>query len=154
MDHYVSSCPSSRRECGIYGCKIQHHPLLHRIQYLAPLSSEDDEVFNWRRHQQARQDGVEAFIKCAVCQDPHDTRECPTCPVQEPGRIRRAMQNWICVKCNIGKYGYCPAGQMICGVNGCVQHHDTFFHPESDLLWERRKKRQLGRAPETSPGME
>ena len=137
VDHYVSSCPSSQRECGIYGCRIQHHPLLHRVQYLEPLSPEDDEVFNWPRHQHARQDGIETLNKCAVCQDQHDTRECPIWPIRGMDRINQAMQNWICMKCIRGEHGYCPAEQIVCGVNGCVQHHDPFFHPRTDQHWVR-----------------
>jgi hypothetical protein len=38
VEHYTAACPTARRECGIYGCRLPHHPLLHRIQYLEPLS--------------------------------------------------------------------------------------------------------------------
>jgi len=74
VEHYASICPSSRRECGVYGCQLNNHPLPHRLQYSEPFSSEDDSTFNRPRHQQARQDGAEQWDKCHMCQDQHDMR--------------------------------------------------------------------------------
>jgi len=128
VEHYTAVCPIARRECGIYGCRLPHHPLLHRIQYLEPLSPEDDNYCNWPRHQQARQDGTELVLKCTVCQDPHDTRDCPLWPLGGRARFQKAVEAWICVKCLRYEHAYCPAEQMICGVNGCNHHHDPFFH--------------------------
>lgn len=130
VEHYVSTCPNSRRECGIYGCRLNHHPLLHRVQYLTPLYPGDDEICNWARHQQARQDGIEKAVRCAVCQRSHETRECAAWPRTGPQRIVQAIQDWICVKCLRFEHTYCPAAQVICGINRCVQHHDPFFHQE------------------------
>src|SRR5574343_14358 len=138
VEHYISNCPYSLRECGVYGCKLQHHPLLHRLQYVEPLAPQDDETFNWPRHQQARQDGAEKFLKCAICQDQHDTKMCRAWRKSGGDKIHNAVKKWICVKCLRGEHGYCPAEQIICGVNRCVEHHDPFFHKEKprDLTWE------------------
>lgn len=140
VEHYVSNCPFSQRECGIYGCKMNHHPLLHRIQYLDPVSPQDDGLFNWQRHQQARQDDALEDYKCNLCQDSHDTTECRSWPEKGPDRILHAVQTWMCVKCLRGEHAYCPADQTVCGINRCIKHHNPFFHGERarDLSWEYR----------------
>jgi hypothetical protein len=128
VEHYTSFCPCSQRECGIYGCRLQHHPLLHRVQYLEPISAQDDQRCNWPRHQQSRQDDAVKDEDCVLCQDQHDTKECPLWPEESSDRITKAGLAYICTMCLRGEHSYCPAAQIICGVNRCVEHHDPFFH--------------------------
>lgn len=49
-------------------------------------------------------------------------------PASGSDRIAKAIQAYMCVKCLGGEHTYCPAAEIICGVNRCVQHHDPFFH--------------------------
>ena len=128
VEHYSASCLRGKKECGINGCRLPHHPLLHRIQYVEPLSHRDDAVFNWPRHQQARKDGAEENKHCTVCNDSHSTRACAFWPQGGFARIRQAMHNYVCTKCLGEEHQYCPAEEIICGIDGCAMHHDPFFH--------------------------
>jgi len=130
VEHYSAYCLRDKKECGINGCRLPHHPLLHRVQYVEPLSHRDDVAFNCPRHQQARKDGVVKAQRCTMCNDAHYTATCELWTAGGFARIKQAMLNYVCTKCLGVEHPYCPAEEIICGVNGCAEHHDPFFHEE------------------------
>ena len=131
VEHTKTGCPHSRRECGIYGCRLYHHPLLHRVAYMEPLSPEDDVGLNYTRHQQARATEQDPLPRCVVCRKDHNTRQCGSWALRGPQRALQATDKWVCLKCCRAEHAYCPVEQMICGINRCVWHHDPFFHPQT-----------------------
>jgi len=127
VDHFTPDCPISQRECGIYSCKLNHHPTLHRRPYILPLSKSDYAI-NWNLHQQARLESLRPPRACALCGERHRTRHCPDWPEDPVARMNTAMVNYLCLRCLTPEHGKCPADQTICGINRCVEHHDPFLH--------------------------
>lgn len=124
--HRISHCRHGNILCGIGRCTLVHHPLLHRL----PIEEGSIE-YNNSRHRQAEIDNRYMRIFCLVCQQDHDTRKCQVWTAAGTNKTFVAEKHWICIRCFGAAHdaAKCPAREIICGLDRCVEHHDPTFHP-------------------------
>lgn len=124
-EHESYFCTNNRL-CNFHGCKMRHHPLLHRLAYEVGRRLEE----NYQAHREAQLRHIE--WRCHICEGQgHYTEECAGWPIYRCNRQDFALKFGLCPKCLLRehRFNYCPAAECVCGINGCPESHHPLLHP-------------------------
>jgi len=153
--HTTQLCPQPRDPCcGVNGCRLDHHPLLHRITFQPRLGFQKNVTDHCKAKKLHMAQINEVAQVCALCREQgHNGLQCQLLIKKSASELISLCEKLsCCIKCLFfkPKLHQCPCDEVVCGVDMCTQHHHPFLHR---ILTKPEQPEPIGATPPVARAM-